>query len=266
MASPFFKDLLSLPQPSDSESVDGLPVVQVSEDAELLTSLISMLYPAHPVIPNSYEKVLYLLEACQKFDMGQVQASICAEVNRGGFPAPMGTEVFRAYAIARSKRLIPETENAARLTLDYPMTFETLGEGLRLFEDSALHDLACFRRRCRDGLVTCLKSFLEVNAQGPSSIWVGCPSAIRKVSPGESPQAPPLPSWLYQLLSRTHDDLFTDSLTTSSNIREEYLVAIQTHTDCHFCLRVHTTKGATFCTDLESKLAEARDKVHITLL
>jgi hypothetical protein len=28
MASPFFKDLLSLPQPSDSESIDGLPVVQ----------------------------------------------------------------------------------------------------------------------------------------------------------------------------------------------------------------------------------------------
>ena len=26
MASPFFRDLLSLPQPSDSESIDGIPV------------------------------------------------------------------------------------------------------------------------------------------------------------------------------------------------------------------------------------------------
>ncbi len=59
MASPFFKDLLSLPQPSDSESVDGLPVVQLPEDSELLSSLLSMLYPIHPVIPKSYEKVLY---------------------------------------------------------------------------------------------------------------------------------------------------------------------------------------------------------------
>jgi hypothetical protein len=61
MASPFFQDLLSLPQPPDSENVDGLPVVQVSEGAELLNSLISILYPVRTVVPNSYEKVLYSL-------------------------------------------------------------------------------------------------------------------------------------------------------------------------------------------------------------
>jgi hypothetical protein len=66
MASPFFEDLLSLPQPSDGESVDGLPVVQLSEDSELLNSLISMFYPVHTVMPNSYEKVLYLLATCQR--------------------------------------------------------------------------------------------------------------------------------------------------------------------------------------------------------
>jgi hypothetical protein len=65
MASPFFKDLLSLPQPSDSEIVDGLPVVQLPEGSELLNSLISILYPIDMVIPNSYEKVLYLLESQQ---------------------------------------------------------------------------------------------------------------------------------------------------------------------------------------------------------
>jgi hypothetical protein len=58
VASPFFKDLLSLHQPPDSESVDGLPVVQLSEDSELLSTLVSMLYPLRPVIPNSYDKVL----------------------------------------------------------------------------------------------------------------------------------------------------------------------------------------------------------------
>ena len=57
MASPFFKDLLSLPQPPDSEVVDGLPVVQLSESSELLNSLISILYPVPTVMPNSYDKV-----------------------------------------------------------------------------------------------------------------------------------------------------------------------------------------------------------------
>ena len=61
MASPFFKDLLSLPQPSDSEVVDGLPVVQLSESSELLNSLMSILYPVPTVMPDTYEKVPHLL-------------------------------------------------------------------------------------------------------------------------------------------------------------------------------------------------------------
>jgi hypothetical protein len=57
MASPFFKDLLSLRQPSDGEIVDGIPVVQLPEGSELLNSLFSILYPVTTVMPNSYEKV-----------------------------------------------------------------------------------------------------------------------------------------------------------------------------------------------------------------
>jgi hypothetical protein len=65
MASPFFKDLLSLPQPSDGEFVDGLPVVQLSEGSRLLNTLVSVLYPVPTVIPDSYEEVLYFLATCQ---------------------------------------------------------------------------------------------------------------------------------------------------------------------------------------------------------
>ena len=65
MVSPFFEDMLSLPQPSDGESVDGLPVVRLPEDSELLNSLLSKLYPVRTVVPNSYDKVLYLLAAGQ---------------------------------------------------------------------------------------------------------------------------------------------------------------------------------------------------------
>jgi hypothetical protein len=66
LTSPFFKDLLSLPQPSDSESVDGLPVVQLSEGSELVNTLVSMLYPVPTVKPNSYRKVMYLFATCQQ--------------------------------------------------------------------------------------------------------------------------------------------------------------------------------------------------------
>ena len=58
MASPVFKDLLS---PSRLYGSDKPPVVQFPESSELLNSLVTMLYPARTVMPNSYEKVLYFL-------------------------------------------------------------------------------------------------------------------------------------------------------------------------------------------------------------
>jgi hypothetical protein len=147
LSSPFFKDLLSLPQPTEEELVDGLQVVRLSEpeDAGLLTSLVSLLYPVPPVIPGSYEKVFALLAACQKYEMESIQSYIRAEIIRGTFPAPAKAEGFNAYASASSMRLVPEMENAARLTLGYPMTFESLGEGLRSFKGRALCDLVRYR-------------------------------------------------------------------------------------------------------------------------
>jgi len=266
IVSPFFKDLFSLPQPSDSELADGLPVVQLSEDTELLNSLVSMLYPVRRVIPDSYEKVLNLLAACQKYDMVQVQSFIRAEINRGIFPAPVGTEVFRAYAIAGGKGLIPEMEKAARLTLDHPMTFETLGEALRLFDGCALRDLARFRRCCRDNLVMCLKSFLEIQVPGASGIGygVGCPC-------GSSSSLWEL-NWLRQVISRYKDSkkqLFTDPLPTSSNIRGEYLKAIPSYPNsmqCSYCGHVRVgIHNPPFGAELESRLAQALDKVHTFL-
>ena len=147
MSSPFFKDLLSLPQPRDEEVVDGLQVVQLSEDAGLLNSLVSFLYPVLPVMPQdgSYERVYALLAACQKYDMVSIQYYIRAEIDRGTFPSPVVAEAFNAYAIASGLHLVPEMENAARLTLGQPMTFESLGKGLRSFKGRALCDLVHYR-------------------------------------------------------------------------------------------------------------------------
>ncbi|KAH9009130.1 hypothetical protein EDB85DRAFT_1477714 [Lactarius pseudohatsudake] len=147
MSSPFFNDLLSLPQPPDDELVDGLPVIQLPEDADLLNSLISLLYPIPPIIPDSYEKVFSLLAACQKYDMESVQSTIRDGIKLGRFPVPVEAEAFRACAIAGSMGLSPELENAARLTLRYPMTFESLGEQLRSFKGRSLCDLIRYRKR-----------------------------------------------------------------------------------------------------------------------
>jgi hypothetical protein len=98
MSSPFFEATFTLPQPPEDELVDGLPVVQLPEDADLLSSLISLLYPIPPVIPGSYQKVFALLAACQKYEMVSIQQDIRDKVRHGRFPAPIKTEAFSAYA------------------------------------------------------------------------------------------------------------------------------------------------------------------------
>jgi hypothetical protein len=68
-SSPFFRDMFSLPQPS-SDASDELPVVRVSEAADVLNSLLSMLYHVPPEMPHSSDNILALLAATDKYDMG----------------------------------------------------------------------------------------------------------------------------------------------------------------------------------------------------
>ena len=283
MASPVFKDLFSLPQPSDGESVDGLPMVQLTEDSDLLSCLVSILY-LRPVAPTSYEKVLYslanfsaarpnlccqllyLLAACQKYEMAAVQSYIRDKVSQGEFPSPKDAEAFSAYAIASSKGLIPEIKYAARQTLDYPMTIEFLGEGLRLSEGRALQDLANFRRRYRDNLVSCFKSFLNIE-ESQFNIWIACVSYGRLSHVRMSNANELLPSWLAELYQKhlnESQEAFSKPLFNPRRFRGEYLSALQAHIipySCVSCTKVHTVKGESFCKDSEDRLMQALNEV-----
>jgi hypothetical protein len=285
--------MLSLPQPSNNEIVDGLPVVHVSEDAAVVRALVTVLYPIPPELPASHEGVLALLSAAQKYDMITVQSSIRAEAIRRGLSAPIRAHALRAYAIAFRNKLLPEIGTAARLTLDHPLTFEALGDELSQFEGSALHELVSFRKVCRDKLVTCLESFLDARI-GPSKIWVGCPSPSTRrtglshypdgipigrpnetrpinlfasVTPGPAHHEPTIPSWLHDFFMLRIGELkqyFTHALLNPLYIRKEYLAALLRHSSrsggCQKCLMVHAYDGESYCVTLEQKLTQTRDQ------
>jgi len=197
--------------------------------------------------------------------MSSVQSSIRAGVDRGEYPAPKGAEAFTAYAIASAKGLIPETEIAARQTLNHPMSFEVIGEGLRMFEGWVLRDLVNFRRHCRDKVVKCLDLFLDV--EGPSRIWAGCPDPKLTLTWGI--ELRDLPTWLNQLLAGIQNDLklhFIRSLDVLPRIRREYTTALQKHNSCKFCSKVHSKKGSTYFEELDDKLAQARNKESVRTL
>ena len=241
---------------STQPQATDLPVVQLTEDAELVNSLVSLLYPIAPVIPSSYEKVFALLAACQKYGMASIQSYIRAEVIRGSFPAPIGTEAFRAYAIASNLWLIPEMDSAARLTLDYPMTFESLGEALQYFKGRVLCDLVRYRKRCRDNLVSCLDLFFDVDSR--CQIWGACGAW----------DASGVTCWLDKFFTSKSAELeksFMHAAFSPSNILEEYLEALKKHS-CNSCFRVQATKGAAFCRELQDELAQALDRVNSPFL
>jgi hypothetical protein len=266
-SSPFFRDMFSLPQPS-SDASDELPMVHVSETAEVLNSLISMLYHVPPEMPRSSDDILALLAATDKYDMGTVQSSIRAEVSRRELLSPIdSSRVFHLYAIAYSKRLIPEMEAAARLTLDYPMTFESIGEALRSFDVWALRILADFRLRCARNLSSGMESFVDIQS-GPSKIWAECPFALEHRDP------PGQPLWLNRIFNLHFESdwggyyhNFAETIPTTVQIRDEFLQALKQHVkenDCHFCLKVYMLKGKEYCSAMDDILEQARNLPLLT--
>ncbi len=261
-ASPFFSDMFSLPQPPDSKVVVDLPVVYVSEDAEILNSLVTFLYPVPSELPDSDDKILTLLGACQKYDMPTMRFSIRAEISRRGLLSPTGAECFRLFSIAYNKRLIPETKAVARLTLGYPLTFEYLGEALRSFEGSALFDLANFHQSCRHHIMFSFGGFWGAR-RSPSKIWFGCPTQKPTSSqPEDENSVGCIPDWLDEVFGIAfRKKTFTSPLVTPTDFREEYyLKALRDHvskTDCSVCPKAHTLKGKEFCEEIENHLTQA---------
>jgi hypothetical protein len=199
--------------------------------------------------------------------MPSIQLLIREEVIHKKFPAPIGTEAFPACAIASAKELLLEAKRAAHSTLEYPMTFEMLGEGLPIFKGRALRDLADFRKRCKDNMVTCLDSYLDVQPSGPSSIWVGCPEVMHSASSLEIRQrSRALPIWLNKCLSQYRNDLTSEQFTRPlvldySTIWAKYKTAYGTHSTCEFCRKVNANGSFIYVTGLERNLRQAIDKV-----
>lgn len=253
-SSPVFRDMFSLPQPANDAAPDGLTVVCLPETAEVLNSLISMLYPVPPEIPHSIDNILDLLAATEKYDMGAVQSSIRAEVSRKKLLSPTDSAgVYHTYAVACSKRLVPEMEAAAQLSLDHALTFESVGEALQLFDGWALRALIDFRLRWWHGLESRLEFFFD-SQNGPSKIWAGCPSGCNLSH---------LPLWLsYSSCGPTEKMYpFVDSFPMFEDCRDAIIDALHEHIrkdDCHFCLKAYTLEGKNYFAEMERVIPNIR--------
>ena len=266
MSSPLFSDMFTLPQPPNGTTPDELPVVHVSEDSVVLNSLISMLYPVPPEMPSSSDDSLALLAAAAKYDMDTIRSSIRAEVSRKRLFSSTSAELFRVYAVAHRKKLIPEMAMAARLTLFHPLTLTSLGDALPSFEGSALRDLADFRLR-----VIRKFSALLLDCMGSSNTWATCKihmplMPVTYSYSEDSDETLDVPNWFVDLQSQLEEmDKFSQAIPTSQNLCEMYLEALQSHImerDCKFCMKAHVMQGEIFCTKLKDVSTKARNVPH----
>jgi len=291
--------MLSLPEPSNKKSANDLPVVQLTESADVLDDLFAMIYQIPKAVPTSYDQALALLAACQKYDMVTTQSHIRAAIE-GGKLAPTGVAAFRAFAFASSAMLRPEMETTARLTLDFPMTIEYLGKELMSCEGWALRDLAKYRKRCRESLISCLDTFIQsLDDNMPSQIFSSCHEASSLLQPselhpsfrrislihseisatsnshssslGSRPSPEKCVPWLRDLFEQQSAKMgqaFTEPLLNPSSLCAEYLKALQGHVNlrnCSPCMKAHIFQGDALCKDLEGRLALARNQASITI-
>ncbi|KAF7968706.1 hypothetical protein HWV62_29666 [Athelia sp. TMB] len=148
--SPFFEDLFSLPQSASggSETRDGLPVVPVSETANILQMLLAMCYPMGAVdqpVLDKLEEVDLLLDAAIKYGIERVEKKV-----RGALVAPpclRGNEV-RVFAIACRHKLEVEAKVAARASLEQPIMEMESGPELKLLSADIFFRLLKYHQAC----------------------------------------------------------------------------------------------------------------------
>jgi hypothetical protein len=122
-----------------------------------------------------------------------------------------------------------------------------LEEALRSFEGWALRDLVDFRTRCTTNLSSQLQSFLDKrNRTFPILGWVPY---------GHNPRAPSrLVGVAVEDENRTARTTLRMASRALQGLCDDYFAALQVHvndSDCHFCMKVHTLNGETFCSEIK---------------
>ncbi|KAI0067665.1 hypothetical protein BV25DRAFT_1819074 [Artomyces pyxidatus] len=200
-ASPVFEDMLSFPQyPSagnlsnnDSDFRDGLPVVALTEDAQTLYTLLTVICPVDARLPTTIFDAAPILAVCQKYEMVATASHLRYIVGWGRAPVT----AFREYALAVLYRLRDETQDAARRTLGGALPLDGCGVELCIVTGSALYHLAQYRLACRRAVRACILDALQERSPDMSRaamVLQGAPGPCRDLRVGHPGQAI-VPMW-----------------------------------------------------------------------
>ena len=231
-SSPMLDDLIQASTIDSSDScasagAAALPCVQLSENGDILSSLLSFILPVSPILPPTTEQTMELLSVAQKYKMNHALAHIRGAIALQDPPFICPENAFHIFSLAQRYRLCQEVAQAARMALAFPMTIEDLEDKFDSMSGTYLHVLWKYHQKVRISLGSDLAAFRMNGAQDTLAgltCQTGTTSGI-------------LPSWLDAYITSIGND-----------------PALFDFTEFHMCLRSHAQSRCTPCGVMPTKM------------
>ncbi|EPT01085.1 hypothetical protein FOMPIDRAFT_1041463 [Fomitopsis schrenkii] len=145
-ASSVFEDMFGIPQPeitpSQGDTREGLPVVKLEEDSDILQWLLRLCYPGNSPRIDDLDNLRPIIRAAIKYDIPEVLRTL--KENLGSFAESMPV---RVYAIALQFKFEAEAREAARAFLARPVESADVPELVEI-TGKDLHNLLKYHRAC----------------------------------------------------------------------------------------------------------------------
>ena len=251
-SSPVLEDLIrsSTIDSSDSSTssrAEGLPSVQISENGDILSCLLSFILPVSPVLPPTTEQIMELLSVAQKYEMTSILTRIRETVASLDPPFILPETALNIYSLAQRYGLNQEVFRAVRMALTFPITIEDLEDKLDIMPGAYLHLLWKYYQRVRINLRLELTAFRS-NGGHSSLASLTCSTAT---SSG-------IPSWLDDYIASIAEDPSLFSLTEFHMCLTRHVVTTPLSRGCETCA---TTPTKTICAFWKAFTAVVNDSM-----
>ena len=233
-SSPVLEDLIrsSTIDSSDSSTsshAEGLPSIQISENRDILSSLLSFILPVSPVLPPTTEQIMELLSVAQKYEMIPTLTRIRETVALLDTPFILPETALNIYSLAQRHGLNREIVQAVRMALAFPITIEDLEDQLDIMPGAYLHLLWKYYQRVRINLRSDLTAF-RTNGAHSTLAGLTCSTATNSG----------IPSWLDDYIASIAEDPSLFSLTEFHMCLTRHVVTTPQSSGCEACATTPT--------------------------
>ena len=226
ICSPVLRNLIeSVSNTSDAPNGEEcLPVVNIPERKATLYSLLTFIFPVTPTLPPTAEKIMELLATAQKYEMNSIMSQIRGAVALQDPPFLRLETAFHIYFLAQQYGLNQEAVQAARVTLRFPMTIESLGDKLDFpgMTGALLHELWKYHEQVRSELKSAFLEFINS----------GLPDDVKSMTCSRPYNSPSSPQWLYDYINSIAGSPHLFDLTEFEDVRARHF---QSYSSSYVC-------------------------------